>query len=404
MPDYQLFVRDQYFNRVAEIENFQSITMKPAFNAVGAFELVLPTNSKATQYILSPQAGIIVVRNGTTIFSGPINQRARKWSVQDDLLTISGYDDNFYLQSRLALPNVQGNNDYDVRTGPCESIMKQYVSYNMGVNASGDRKINLTPEVDQARGTTITGRARYQNLLELCGSLALQGGGLGFKVVQSGNGLQFQVYQPIDKTTSVIFSPLLGNLLDFDYTDVNPESNYLIAAGTGTGAARAMYSGGDNDSIAAYGRVEGFLDKRDTSDQNELIQAVSEGLKTQSNQTTLNITPVDTDAVQFVRDYTLGDKVSVVLTKPDQIVSEEQLYFYISAFQTSLVSIEITKDIQSVFDIIQDVVRQVTITIDINGETITPAIGTADSVNRSSIRIFSKMKTINRRLSNLERV
>lgn len=402
-----MYVRDRYFNRVAEIENFQSLTLKPTFNLVGAWTLVLPTNCPAVFEIVKPQAGIIVVRDGITIFSGPVSQKERKWSKDDDVLTINGYDDNIFLQYFLAYPTQVGppyNADYDVRTGPAETIMKQYVDANIGSGAQSNRKLNITIEPDQARGSTVTGRARFNTLLDQCGTLALAGGDMGFKLIQNEDSLQFQVYQPTDKTKSVIFSPLLGNLIDFDYTETSPQANYIIAGGTGTGASRTTQENGDSESISNYGRIEEFLDQRDTTDPTQLQQAISTELSQKANQTNLNITPVDTDAIQFNRDYNLGDKVTVILTQPDTMVEIEEFIYYVSAFQSGAYSVEKVKEIQSVSDVITDVVRQLTITIDQNGETINPTIGSPDALTRSGLSIFSKMKKMNRRLINLERV
>lgn len=404
---YKIYVRDQYFNRVAEIDDYQQLELKPSFNAVGAWQLTLPTNTDAANELIKPQAGIIVVRNGITLFSGPVNQKGRKWDANSDVLTVSGFDDMIFLQQHLAYPVPGGppyTNDYDVRTGATETIIKAYVNANIGSGASTNRKINITTDTDLGRGSTVTGRARFDTLLELCASIALQGGDLGFKVVQVGNALQFQVYQPSDKTASVVFSPLLGNLLDFEYTETNPETNYVIAGGGGVGAARTIVESGDSNSISTFGRVESFLDQRDTTDITELNQAISGELSQKASQNSLNITPIDTDGIAFGRDYNLGDKVTVVLTKPNEVVEIETLYYYISAFQTVPVDVEKVKEIQEVFDTIKDVVRQLTITITPDGELITPNIGTPDSLYGTVPKIFKKMKQVNKRLSKLERV
>ena len=407
MSKYTLYVRDQYLNRVAEIENYQSLTLKPQFNLVGTWALTLPMNSSAAIELVKPKSGIIVVRDGITIFSGPVMQKQRKWSKDEDTLTINGYDDNVVLQHYIAFPTQIGppyNADYDVRTGPAESVMKQYVDANIGSGAQSNRKQNITIETDQARGSTVRGNARFNTLLDLCGTLSLAGGGLGFKVVQNGNGLQFQVYQPTDKTTSVIFSPLLGNLIDFDYTETSAQANYIIAGGTGQGASRTTVESGDSISIATYGRIEEFLDQRDTTDPTQLQQAVDAELSQKANQINLSMTAVDTDGMSFIHDYNLGDKVTAILTQPEIIQESDELSYFLSLYQSESITIEKIREIQTVSNVITDVVREVTITIDQNGETINPVIGSPDSTVRPGLNIFSKIKQINKRLINLERV
>jgi hypothetical protein len=407
MAKYNLYVRDQYFNRVAEIENYQSLTLKPQFNLVGTWALTLPFNCPAAFELIKPKTGIIVVRDGITIFSGPVMQKQRKWSKDEDMLTINGYDDNVVLQHFIALPTQVGppyDADYDVRTGPAETVMKQYVDANIVSGAQSNRKQNITIETDQGRGSSVKGNARFNTLLDLCGTLALAGGGLGFKIVQNGNALQFQVYQPTDKTKSVIFSPLLGNLIDFDYTETAPQANYIIAGGTGQGASRTTQESGDSDSIVTYGRIEEFLDQRDTTDPTQLQQAISAELSQKANQTNLSMTATDTDGMAFVRNYNLGDKVTVILTQPDVVNEIDELTSFISLYQTEMITVERLREVQTVANVITDVIRQVTITIDQSGETINPVIGSPDSTVRPGLNIFTKIKQINKRLINLERV
>jgi hypothetical protein len=407
MANYKLYVRDSNFNKVAEIDDYTKLDLTLNFNAVGAWSLELPTNCYAAYELIKPNAGIIVVRNGQTLFSGPATARNRKWSIDSDVLTITGVDDNIFLQRYLSYPVPSGppytSNDYDVRTGPAESIMKQYVDVNIGLSSSSNRKINITNEVDQGLGNVITGRARFQTLLDLFSSLAIAGGDLGFKVVQIGNGLQFQVYQPQDLSKSVIFSPLLGNLFDFEYNDTDPDTNYVLAGGTGEGTARLLLEQGDNNSISIYGRREEFMDKRDTSDPNEITQAIAEELTQKANQTSLSITPAETEAIQFGRDYNLGDIVSVVLTQPLEVVTVEQLNYFLSLYQTEQTDIELVKEIQTILEVITDVVRQLKISISRDGEVISPLVGTPDSLAHPVLGIFSKIKKMSKRLSNLER-
>lgn len=383
MVNYKIYVRDSNFNKVAEIDDYVKLDIILNFNAVGAWSIEMPTNNDAAYELIKPDAGIIVVRNGQTLLSGPATARNRKWSIDSDVLTITGVDDNIFLQRFLAYPVPSGppytTTDYDVRTGPVETVMKQYVNINIGSAAQSNRKINITNEVDRGQGLTVTGRARFQTLLDLFSNLSISGGDIGFKVVQVNNALQFQVYVPQDKSKSVIFSPLLGNLFDFEYNDTDPDVNYVLSGGMGEGTARLIVEQGDSLSISQFGRREEFLDKRDTSDVNEINQAIIEELTQKANQTSLSITPADTEAIQFGRDYGLGDIVSVVLTQPNDDGGQ-------SALQT-----------------ITDVLRQLKITISRDGEVISPLVGTPDSLAHPILGIFSKMKKFNKRLSNLER-
>ncbi|WP_035430854.1 siphovirus ReqiPepy6 Gp37-like family protein [Bacillus sp. UNC322MFChir4.1] len=396
---YKIYVRDEYLNRVAEIDDFQKLDIIPRFNAVGSWALDIPTDSRAAKELIKPRAGIIVVRNGKTILSGSTDNRSRKWNQDTDMLTFSGSDDNVYLQN-LAYPHPGGNfslQDHDVRTGVAETIMKQYVDVNIGPSALSQRRM-LALEVNRGLGKIVTGRARFNMLIDLLASLAISGGDLGFRVVQVNKTLQFQVYQPTDKTRSVFFSPLLGNLRDFEYNVKAPETNYVICGGGGEGVNRILLERGDSVSISQYGRKESFIDQRNTTDTNEIQQSMDQSLIEKGEKTSLKITPIDTPSLTFNKDYYLGDKVSVVITQPGEMANINTVQSFISSYQN-----EYIRKTQEKLDVIQDIMREIKITITPNGESISPVIGTPDSISNSSRGIFDKMKKIMKRVSNLER-
>jgi hypothetical protein len=403
---YNIYIRDSNFRRIGEITDYTKLDIIPRFNAVGTFALDIPTDSPAAKELIKPKYGIIVKKDGQTIFSGTVTSRHRTFNTSGDTMTLSGKDDNAFLAGRLAYPVPGGDfslADSDVRTGKAETIMKQYVDYNCGPSALSERRI-ITLAPDTGIGNVVTGRARYDNLLDLLTSLAISGGGLGFRVVQADDMLQFQVYQPTNKTRSVFFSPLLGNLIAFEYDNTNPEANYTIVGGGGVGKARIIRYVGDSDSIAKYGRFESFVDQRDTTDNTELTQSMFEELANKAEQYTFNFTPIDTPQLAFSRDYGLGDTVSIVLTQPNEVIDIETLYYFLSAYQTVPVQIEKIRKIQAKLDIIQDVVREVKISITPDGDTINPVVGTQES-NANAIKgIFDRMRKLTKRLSKLERV
>jgi hypothetical protein len=191
--------------------------------------------------------------------------------------------------------------------------------------------------------------------------------------------------------------------LAFDYSNEAPVSNFAIVGGGGEGAARIIKQKGDTESIAKYGRIETFVDQRNTSDDTELNQSLVEELTNKAEKNNFNFTPIDTPQLAFNRDYGLGDKVSVVLTQPNEVIDIETLYYFISAYQTVPVQSERIRKIQEKLDVIQDIVREVKITIDSSGELITPTVGTVDSNSIGIIGIFDKMRKMTRRISNLER-
>lgn len=373
MPDYVVYVRNSANARIAELDDFTSLDLAMRFNRPGSWVLEIDYNA-ATDKGLGKGAGIIVVRDGTTLFSGPVTRLERRWSTAGDVLVASGPGDLIWLERGLALPEAPAQtyaaSEYDVRTGAAETAIKEYVDNNIGPSAAAQRRAPaFTIEADAAAGATVTGRARFHNLLELCQRLALAGGDLGFRVVQSGSGLEFRVYPPVDKTASVIFSPELGNLLEFTYAQEAARINYVIAGGGGEGIARTFAEKGDSSSITTWGRVEAFLDDRNTTVAAELVQAIDTELDERAEQTALSIRPIDTAAMAFVDDWDLGDKVTVVAGS----------------------------------DTIEAVVREVRITLDASGEVVVPVVGSPGARNPEQPRIFSEIAQTDKRVGNLER-
>lgn len=405
---YKIYVRDQYLNRVAEVDDYQSLELIPRFNSPGAWVMELPTDCFAAKELLKIKAGIVVVRNGKTILSGPVTGRRRNWNKDGDRLTINGKDDLLHLFRNLAYPVPLGppytSNAYDVRTGAAETVMKQYVEANIGANARQERRIsNLFVAANQGQGKNVTGRARFHNLGEMFASLALAGGDIGFRIVQVGKNLEFQVYQPTDKSKEVLFSPLLGNLQSFEYYTEDPEANYVIVGGGGEGTSRILLEKGDSISISNVSRIESFIDRRDTTDTTELQQAMDEELQQKAQKVGLSISPIDSDSFSFGRDYQLGDRVSVVLTQANEVVDEEEIHYFIAAYQTGSEMTTRVRTIQEKLEVISDVVREIKITVTPEGERITPVIGTPETITNPMIGIFNRMKKMSKRVGNLER-
>ncbi len=402
---YEIFMRDGNLRRMGQITDFKKLDIIPRFNAVGTFALDVPTSSAAARKLINDRAGIIVKKDGNAIFSGMVKNPIRIFDSSGDVMTFAGEDDNAFIASRLAYPEINGNfaqKDYDVRTGSAESVMKQFVNVNASTSALPERRI-LTIEADKGLGGIVTASARFDNLLDLLTSIAIKGGGLGFRVVQVDDELQFQIYEPSDKTQSAFFSPLMGNLSSFSYSNEAPKSNFAIVGGGGEGTARVLISKSDNDSIAKYGRVESFVDQRNTSDQTELNQSLDEELTNKSEKNSFSFKPIDTPALQFNRDYGLGDMVSIVLTQPNEIVEQEAVYQFISAYQKVEILPERIRMIQEKLVVIQDIVREVQISITPDGDSVAPTVGNQDTNANSIIGIFNKMKALTNRISHLER-
>lgn len=370
----RLFTRDAALRRTGQVEDFRSLTVPLRFNRTSTWLLELDATSPAVA-LLGRTVGLIVERDGVTLLSGPVVSINRESSGDRDTVTVTGVDDTVWLERRLALPVPSGPPytaaEYDDKQGPAETVLRWYVDRNLGPAATTARRLPyLTLPGDLARGSTVRGFGRFHTLLELLQPLALAGGDLGFRIVQVGAGLQFQVYVPTDRTATAVFSRELGNLAAYAYATTAPVADYVIVAGQGEGTLRSFAEGGTQADIDVYGRIEQFRDRRDVDDPAILPQALTEALAESKPGTALSITPIDTAAVKFGVDYNLGDRVSV-------LIDGEQ---------------------------IQDVVREVTLSLTADrGEQIAPLVGTPGAANPSALALFARQERLDRRISNQER-
>lgn len=376
-PVWRIYVRDNRRVRIGEITEYQSLHLNLVFNDVSSWQLVLDADAPLAADVSRFGWGIIVTRDDVPVLSGFVSDVEREWSVSDDgevtdTLNITGVDDTWLLFTRLAYPVPFGppytSQAYDVRTGIASTVMRDYVANNAAGAAHVARGYStLDVDDDPLLGLTVTGRARFQHLTGLLQSLATAGGGLGFRVLQTGERANFEVYQPVDRSASVRFTPDTGTLRRYRYRKALPEANYVLVGGSGEGTARVIVEGEDTASRTEHNRIEQFRDRRDTADTTELQQAVSEELANFASKIELEFEPIDTPQQRFLDHYGLGDLVTVEAGE----------------------------------DRVQQAIRSVKIGLTGAGLQIVPTLGTPGPVGQPSF--FAQYNRLRQRVSHLER-
>lgn len=378
---WTIYARNSSLQRVGQVDEFTTLETVSRFNDVGTWVLDMDGRAPLAAVLSTPGYGIEVVRHDagvfTQVFSGPMRLRQRVIKSDQSRLILGGYDDNVWLKRRLAHPQPAtasppyNSQDDDVRTGVCSTILRQYVNVNASTGALTPRKVTgLVLDTDPVAGTTVTGRARWQVLIDLLRELALAGGGLGFRVAPNGNPgeIAFQVYAPEDKTATVTFSRLLGTLSEASYEAEASEMNYAFVGGSGEGLARTIFEKPNSEESSTWSRIESFVDRGDTSDATELEQKADETLADGVGKTGLSIVPVDLPGQEYLTHYSLGTKVSVVIDD----------------------------------ETVQELVREVSVNLTPDGPVTTkPTIGTpgASDINR----MFQRLNTAEKNIRNLER-
>lgn len=384
MSSYGVFVRDSDRNVVAELDDFDKLEIVLRFNLPGSWSLSGINKSADAATYLRPTEhdapGIVIDRDGSTILSGPLAHYARERTTTDgfveDLLDVSGGDDLVWLWRRIAHPSPTDGNfatqGEDVRTGAAETVMRGYVNANAGPGALGPRRVpGLTVAADDLRGDTLTERARLDVLGDLVASVALKGGGLGFRIVQTDTDLLWSVYQPSDRSDEIVLSDDVGNLADFSYSITAPEWDQVYVGGGGEDTARVFVERLDAVTASRWGRIESFRDRRDTTDLTELANTGDEELASNGEKVSFSVGAVDLPNMSFGVDYGLGDQVTAVVD-----------------------------DIEVV-----QVVREVHITVTSDGETVVPVLGSPGVAGSTDVitDLFDRLRRLSGRTTNLER-
>jgi hypothetical protein len=357
-------------DEVADYTQFDGIVRR---RNVGSWSIKMQTSTKSQQ-LSTPGARIIVERDGQPLITGPMIQSEPKWSESEDSTVISGLTDDQALWDQIVYPcdpnwsavdgKVFPDDAYDVRSGVCETVLKAYVVYNF---AATDRRVPgfSAPSIatDGTRGTSVIGRGRFQILGDLLTELAIAGGDLDFHL-RAGT---FDIYVPRDLRALQVFSVESGNLQEYSFAAKGPMASDVINAGGGQDVNRVFVRRRNTTLETLWGRhIEVFKDARDTTDLGELAQRGNQALSDGAPVTTVDLRALDVPNRAFGVDWQVSDYVTV-------------------------------GDIPAV-------VNEAKITLDQDGETIVPTVGSVTTVMaQSMITLYDSVRRINRRVNALER-
>lgn len=329
VDDLIIEVRDASLNRVGQFTpaDLVGATFVLRYNNVGAWEMTLPSGHPLGELLRLPGYGLVVTGpEGDVLLSGPTTG-ARLEQTTDNIQgdwVIAGATDDLILNERLAYPTPATADvtaqtlPYDIREGAAETVLKGYVTANLGASAPAARQVTgLTVEADQARGETVYGSARFHQMQEMFYDLA-QVGQIGYQIAQSGTGLEFQVYEPEDKSLTVRMDLQNQKLSKTEYTYSSAKVTRAIVAGQGEAEVRKFVEVSNTDSQAAESswgrRIEMFKDSRNSEETDALVQAGNEALVDEGKTIVqMSVTPSDDLNMKFAVDWYLGDKVTVVV-------------------------------------------------------------------------------------------
>lgn len=341
IDDLLVEVRDVTLTRVGTITP-NALKMKALIrhNDVGDWQITLPGDHPMMPYLSADGSGIIVSLRGVTRFSGDTVAPKRKRDRQnpDGTFTFSGVTDDIILADARAYPQPGNANvatqavSNDVRTAAGETLMRQFVAYNIANGAiamggavawapagrlAGHRLKLRLESPGGSRGVMTTKSPRFQILLELLQEIG-EYNGLGFRVVQRGNQLVFEVVTLNNRSDVVRFDIENGTVTSEEVSKTPPAITRAIVAGQGEGVERQIVQRTSVASLAAEtatGRVrEVFIDQRDTNVTAELQQSGDEQLIAGGFvSTAVKIVPSDDTTMLYGVDWVEGDTIAVIV-------------------------------------------------------------------------------------------
>jgi hypothetical protein len=208
---------------------------------------------------------------------------------------------------------------------PAETIMKTLVGYNVTALATtANGRINdwpvatlqqaVTVEMDLGRGNVQDWKCGSLNLLTTLQDLAQIAGG-DFDLIKTGLATwEFRFYpgqRGTDRTATVKFSQAQGNMANPSYTyDRINEATVAIVGGRGDGSTQQFTTVFSPQYDPANNYIETFVHASNADTDAYLAAKGNEYLYAAQARRKLSFKVLQTPAVQYGRDYFLGDLVS----------------------------------------------------------------------------------------------
>lgn len=327
LSDLTVEVRNKQLLRAGIVRPEELVLeLEDQFNNVGTWKLTLAAEHPLADELRTPGSGVIITGSTDVLMSGPTTASEFASTPEDPggSIVFSGLSDTSILLDYLAFPqpsNVDPTHQteaHDVRTGKAETLMHAYVKANCGTSAPASRrKANLVMGSDLGRGPIVTKSARFPVLGNLIAEIA-QLGKLGFRIVQRDASLVFETFAVTDRSAYIRLDVQNNSLSGSRVSIGAPGATRVIVAGQGELTNRNFRQVTTTDSLAAEAewgrRIEVFQDQRNTNENDELDQSGEEILADQGfTAIGVQAVPTEDSAMEFGRDWRMGDRVSVVV-------------------------------------------------------------------------------------------
>lgn len=348
MTSWDIHPRDADLGRTLDpLSRWTSLELVERYNQPDTWTLTGPTSSLA---VFTPGMGAILDRDGEQVSSGQVRhiQRTAEYDEHgrlQDTITLGFVADTRELWSRLCYPEPGHlvtttpslfSVAYDERTGPRETLILGYVADNLGPAApvTSRRLTSLALPATLGRGGTATVKARMTVLGDLVATQA-ELGGLRVRIMHDETSgtprLLLKIEDTADVSADVVFggadvARATGIVSTWGYSIEDPEVSDAIAFSSGQKAARQATRLADAGAQALWQRRrEVLIDQRQTSDVNEITDALTERLEEGATPTEVSFQISPGTDLRYGTDFRVGDRVGIELPGLPQEVSDNTI-------------------------------------------------------------------------------
>ncbi|GAA1436283.1 hypothetical protein GCM10009616_35690 [Microlunatus lacustris] len=321
---------DKTFTRTAWLEDLDRLKVNPRHLLIPTVDLDVPIDYRFLPELTERGARITVVNeeDGEQVFSGPIRPWTGTGPDAEGTITLTAEGDERILWNLLGYPSPGQPADNqtskeDVRTGNAESVLKGFISANIG---RWGRPISVAPNLN--RGSNITAAVRMVPLADKLLPV-LEGSGIGFTVRQVGAGLVVDCYEqrlfPIDLTEDG------GVVQDYSLAYTPPSATRAIIGGPNTGTSREFKLYVDTAREQHWDPMEIVTDAGDEVNTDTIIAKGKAAVDEAGEKYGATITLDETSIFRYggADGIHRGDQVSVILgpgIRPiNEVVREPEL-------------------------------------------------------------------------------
>lgn len=349
-PEYTLIVTNpagaQVIETIGEPDpetstpGWTEINLKPRHLVVGYGDFTCAATPAVLEAVNTPENRVVVLREeagaGASVeMCGPIESQPHGYQADRDgddgpgRVTVRFASDDARLADRLVYPNPAAAataqttvTRYAITAVNPEDAMRALFNLNAGPGALTPRRfpgfilgadLGLLPAVTVStsftRDTILTDALREVSRLSAGGNGGI---GLGYRLVQVGATIEFQVFKPRDLSGVVVFGREFGNVDQLDYEPTAPVDTVAIVGDATAGVGRVIRERINTAALAdGWFRRERWVDASGAANATELDQSGDKALDEGGATYKVSVVARETPDQRWRYDFGPGDQASV---------------------------------------------------------------------------------------------